>query len=175
VLAFVELNPSNAGDLWCLLAGERRAEPFLTTSFDETLARFSPDGRWIAYVSNESGRYEVWLQTYPRGGGKWQISTDGVNEPVWGPHGREIFYRNGDQMMVVSVATASGLSVSKPRLLYKGNYEHSPNPNVLGSYDISPDGKRFVMIRSDRPLVTQINVVLHWFEELESRFATRSR
>jgi len=174
VLAFVELNPSNAGDLWCFLAGERRAEPYLTTSFDEILARFSPDGRWIAYVSNESGRYEVWLQTYPRGGGKWQISTDGGNEPVWGPQGREIFYRNGDQMMVVAIAAGSGLSVSKPRLLYKGNYERAPT-HVLGSYDVSPDGKHFVMIRSDQPAVTQINVVLNWFEELESRFAGRPR
>ena len=175
VLAFVELHPPNAGDLWFFLAGERRTEPFLTTPFDETLARFSPDGRWIAYVSNESGRYEVWLQAYPRGGRKWQISTDGGTEPVWGPDGREIFYRNGDQMMVVSVASGSGLTVSKPRLLFKGSYVQFPSQNVLGSYDISPDGKSFVMIRSDQPPVTQINVVLNWFEELKSRFAARPR
>ena len=77
-------------------------------------------------------------------------------------------------MMVVSIAAGSGQSVSKPRLLYKGNYERSRN-NFFGSYDISTDGKHFVMIRSDQPAVTQINVVLNWFEELESRFAARPR
>src|ERR1700676_5576985 len=88
----------------------RKAEPFLRTPFNEGAARFSPDGRWLAYISDESGRFEVYVQSYPGPGGKWQISTEGGTEPVWTRNGRELFYRSGDKMMAVDVATQPGFA-----------------------------------------------------------------
>ena len=94
-------------DIFALpLNGERTLRPFLQTKFSEQTARFSPDGRWVAYLSNESGRPEVFVRPYPGPGGKWQISTDGGDEPCWSRSGRELFYWQGDnKMMVVDVET----------------------------------------------------------------------
>ena len=83
LLAFTEINPTTGYDIWVLRMGDRKAQPFLRTPFNESAPRFSPDGRWLAYVSNESGRYEIYVQPYPGPGGKWQISTEGGTEPVW--------------------------------------------------------------------------------------------
>ena len=77
-----------------LRLSDRKAQPFLRTPFNETAPRFSPDGRWLAYISDESGRFEIYVQPYPGPGGKWQISTEGGTEPVWNPNGRELFYRS---------------------------------------------------------------------------------
>ena len=89
------------------LEGERQPQPFLRTPFDEFAPMFSPDGRWLAYLSDESGRLEVYVQPYPGPGGKWQISTEGGAEPVWARDGQELFYRsiNGDRMMAVEITT----------------------------------------------------------------------
>jgi eukaryotic-like serine/threonine-protein kinase len=81
--------------------GDRKAQPFLRTPFNESAPQFSPDGRWLAYVSDESGRYEIYVQLYLGPGGKWQISTEGGTEPVWNRNLRELFYRSGDKMMAV--------------------------------------------------------------------------
>ena len=106
-----------------LRMSDRKAQPFLRTPFNEAAPRFSPDGRWLAYISDESGRYEIYVQPYPGPGGKWQISTEGGTEPVWNPNGRELFYRNGDKMMAVDIATQPGFSAGKPRMLFEGQYE----------------------------------------------------
>jgi serine/threonine-protein kinase len=132
--------------------------------------RFSPDGRWLAYVSNESGRYEIYVQPYPGPGGKWQISTEGGTEPAWNYNGRELFYRCGNKMMAADIATQPSFAAGKPRMLFEGPYERSPatSPN----YDVSPDGQRFLMLKSaetGESAPTQINVVLNWFEELKRR------
>ena len=108
LLAFIEVNPTTQRDIWVIRMGDpsagsgqvRKAQPFLRTRFDEAEPKFSPDGRWLAYISDESGRYEIYVQPYPGPGGKWQISTEGGTEPVWNPNGRELFYRSGDKMMV---------------------------------------------------------------------------
>jgi Tol biopolymer transport system component/predicted Ser/Thr protein kinase len=96
MLAFVEINPTTGYDIWVLRMSDRKAQPFLRTPFTEGAPRFSPDGRWLAYVSDESGRFEIYVQPYPGPGGKWQISTEGGTEPMWNPNGRELFYRSGD-------------------------------------------------------------------------------
>ena len=101
LLAFVEINPTTGLDIWVLRMGDRKAQPFLRTQFNESAPQFSPDGRWLVYTSNESGRTEVYVQPYPGPGGKWQISTEGGTEPVWNRNGRELFYRTGDKMMAV--------------------------------------------------------------------------
>ncbi len=171
LLAFIDVNPSTQRDIWVLRVGDRKAEPFLRTRFDESVPRFSPDGHWLAYVSNESGRYEIYVQPYPGPGGKWLISTEGGTEPNWNPNGRELFYRSGDKMMAVDITTQPSFAVGKPRVLFAGPYELSPATSP--DYDVSPDGQRFLMLKpaeaGEAAAPTQINVVLNWFEELKRR------
>ena len=99
-LAFHERKAGGERDIWTVARGQEPM-PFLLTPFDERSPRFSPDGRWLAYVSDESGRDEVYVQPFPGPGAKWLVSTDGGREPVWGRDGRELFYRAGDLMMAV--------------------------------------------------------------------------
>jgi eukaryotic-like serine/threonine-protein kinase len=163
-------------DVWMLSLNERKAKPFLATPFSEGAPRFSPDGRWLAYVSNESGRYEVYVLAYPGLGGKLQISTDGGTEPVWNPKGRELFYRSGNKMMVVDVVTQPTFTAGKPRVLFQGQF--LPSPATAPNYDVSPDGQRFLMLKAAEPEgeePTQINVVFNWFEELKRRVPTTKR
>jgi Tol biopolymer transport system component len=170
LLAFVEISPTTGYDIWVLRLSDRKAEPFLRTPFNESVPRFSPDGRWLAYISNESGRFEVYVQPYPGPGGKWQISTEGGTEPAWNRNGGELFYRSGDRMMAVDIATQPSFAVGKPRVLFEGRYE--PTPATSPNYDVSPDGQRFLMLKPAEALEgapTQINVVLNWFEELKRR------
>jgi eukaryotic-like serine/threonine-protein kinase len=180
LLAFFEINPVTQRDIWVLRMGEpsassgqvRKTEPFLRTQFDEGAPRFSPDGRWLAYISNESGRFEIYVQPYPGPGGKWQISTDGGTEPVWNPNGRELFYRSGDKMMAVDIATQPSFTAGRPRMLFEGPYEPALFP--IPDYDVSPDGQRFLMLKpsEEEGAPTQINVVLNWFEELKQKVPT---
>jgi Tol biopolymer transport system component len=184
LLAFVEVSPTTGWDIWVLRVGGPstvsgqvgKPQPFLRTPFNESVPRFSPDGRWLAYISNESGRFEIYVQPYPGPGGKWQISTEGGTEPAWNPNGRELFYRSGDRMMAVDIATQPGFAAGKPRMLFEGPYEPAPitNPN----YDVSPDGQRFLMLKPverEQAVPTQINVVLNWFEELKRRVPTGAK
>jgi serine/threonine-protein kinase len=169
-LAFSELNPITGFDLWVLRLGDRKAQPFLRTRFNESAPRFSPDGRWLAYASDESGRQEIYVQPYPGPAGKWQISTEGGREPVWNPTGRELFYRSGDKMMAVDIATQFSFVAGKARALFEGGYE--PTVFTAPNYDVSPDGQRFLMLKpaeQAQAAPTQINVVLNWFEELKRR------
>jgi len=124
LLAYIETGSTTGYDIWVLRLSDRKAQPFLRTQFNEGAPRFSPDGRWLAYVSNESGRFEIYVQPYPGPGRKWQISTDGGNEPVWNRNGRELFYRSGDKikMMAVDIATQPSFAASKPRMLFAGQY-----------------------------------------------------
>jgi hypothetical protein len=186
MLAFVDLNSVTGRDIWVLRMGDpspgsgqapsagsgevHKPQPFLRTPFNETAPQFSPDGRWLAYVSDESGRDEIYVQPYPGPGGKWQISTEGGTEPVWNPNGRELFYRSGDKMMAVEIATQPGFSAGKPRMLFEGPYQLAPV--TFPNYDVSPDGQRFLMVKANETreaAPTQINVVLNWFEELKRR------
>jgi Tol biopolymer transport system component len=170
LLAFVENNPVTGRDIWVLRLNDRRAQPFLRTPSTEGAPSFSPDGRWLAYASDESGRPEIYVQAYPGPGGKWQISAEGGTEPVWSPNGRELFYRSGNKMMAVDIATQTGFAVGKPRMLFEGRYE--PGPVQIDNYDVSPDGQRFLMLKPSeqaQAAPTQINVVLNWFEELRQK------
>jgi serine/threonine-protein kinase len=176
LLAFVQIDPATGFDIWVLRLTDRKAQPFLRTPYNETSPRFSPDGRWLAYISNESGRYEVYVQPYPGPGGKWQISTEGGSEPTWNPNGRELFYRSGDKMMAVDIAMHPGLTVGKPRALFAGWYEATPA--TFSNYDVTPDGQRFLMLKpadTGESAPTQINVVLNWFEELKRRVPTEKK
>src|SRR6266849_5383803 len=98
---------------------DHKAQAFLRTPFNESVPPFSPNGHWLSYISDESGRFEIYVQTYPGPGGKWQISTEGGAEPAWNRNGRELFYRSGDKMMAVDIATRTGFGADKPRMLFE--------------------------------------------------------
>ncbi|MEE8462630.1 MAG: protein kinase [Acidobacteriota bacterium] len=166
-LAYTELSSISSGDIWMLPSeGERKPEPFLVTPATETGAVFSPDGHWVAYRSNESGRQEIYVQPFPTTGAKWQISADGGDEAAWVQtrDGQNIFYRNGNKMMAVDITTEPAFTSGKPKLLFEGRYGSG---QARRQYDVTPDGQRFLMIKESEQQVTQINVVLNWFEELK--------
>ena len=144
--------------------------------------KFSPDGHWIAYCSNESGTPQVYVQAFPGPGAKIQVSADGGTDPVWQRNGGELYYRNGDKMMAVGVSTRSTFAAARPRLLWEGHYSHGMNascgpPGATSSnYDVTADGQRFLMIKDatlDQAVARQVIVVLGWTDEL-TRLATRS-
>ena len=137
------------------------------TPFSDGFPRLSPDGRWLAYTSNEPGRIEVFVQPFPGSGGRSQISIDGGTEPVWSRDGRELFFLSGDKMMAVQITTAPTFKAGTPRLLFEGRYVFGPNG--VAAYDVAADGQRFLRVQPmhpDPPL-NQIQVVLNWTEELK--------
>jgi serine/threonine-protein kinase len=174
-LAFVETNSTTGQDIWVLQMSDHKAQPFLRTPFNEGAPQFSPDGRWLAYASDESGRWEIYVRPYPGPGGKWQISTDGGKEPLWKRKGGELFYRNGSKVMVVDVTAQPGFSAGNPRMLFEGRYQ--PTNGSLPAYDVSSDGQRFLMLKPSEQAqaATQINVVQNWFEELKQRAPTTAK
>jgi serine/threonine protein kinase len=171
ILLFTNEHPDTKFDIWLLpMENERKPQPLVKTKFNETGAVFSPDGRWIAYQSDESGRYEIYVRPFPGPGPKQPISAEGGKEPAWGPDGRELFYRNGDKMMVVDVRTHPEFTAAKPKLLFEGKYL---TDRIGTNYDIAPDGRRFLMIRSDQETApTQLRIVLNWSEELKGLLPT---
>ena len=167
VLLYADDTPKTSKDVWALRKEDGHRQALLQTSASEVDARISPDGRWMAYASDESGRYEVWVQSVPGSGGKWQISTEGGREPVWAHSGREIFYRSGDKMMSAAVTTKPTFQPGTSRLLFQGPYvgtgTNSPN------YDVTVDDQHFLMVRvsEQQSQHTDFNVVLNWTEELK--------
>ncbi len=143
-------------------------QPFIASPNHECCARFSPDGKWLAYVSNELGRNQVYVRPYPGPDIKFLVSeeTEGGGEPVWSPDGRELFYRTGDKMMLVSIETEPTFRAGRPDVLFEGSYRSTPIPLGMQYYDIMPDGQKFLMIKRDQA-PAQINVVLNWFEEIK--------
>ena len=168
-LAFTKTTTNGARDIWILHLSDHKTQPFLQTPADDGGPVFSPDGKWLLYMSEESGRAEIYVQPYPGPGGKWQISTDGGTEAAWNHNGREIFYRNRNKMMAVDVTLQPSFSAGKPHMLFEGQYV--PTPGTFANYDVSPDGQRFLMLKQaeQAQAATQINVVLNWTEELKRR------
>jgi serine/threonine-protein kinase len=157
------------------LEGDRTPRPLDDGKYAQGSPKFSPDGRWLAYCSNESGRPQVYVQALPGPGAKIQVSTDGGTDPVWRRSGGELFYRNGDSMMAVSVTTGPSFTSGRPRELWKGHYSHGmssscgPAGPTSSNYDVTTDGERFLMIKDDdqdSAVSRQIVVVLGWAEEL---------
>jgi Tol biopolymer transport system component len=146
-----------------LRGGEVRT--IISTPAFEGGAQFSSDGRWLAYVSDEASQLQVYVRPYPALDRRWQVSTEGGTAPVWSRNGRELFYRNGNKMMVVEVAAAgTELHLSRPRFLFEQSYAFGQTITIA-NYDVSADGQRFLMIKDD-PGSGRLNVVLNWQEEL---------
>ena len=175
MLVFNQYDAANREDIWLLSIEEGKGQIFLQTPASERGGVFSPDGRWIAYVSNESGRYEVYIRPFPGPGAKGQVSTEGGTNPVWARSGREIFYRSDDKMLAVSIEAQPALGLSKPRLLFEERLLREEEGGVgFAQYDVAPDGEHFVMIREIGSLAGRIHVVLNWAEELKQQ-VPRSR
>ena len=139
--------------------------PVVSGPFSDSVPRFSHDGRRLAYMSDESGRYEIYAQAFPDPGEKWTLSTEGGKEPVWSRDGREIFYRDGDRMMVVPLQIEPTFRPGAPRMLFEAPF--ASNPGGYPNYDVSLDGTRFIMIETDATELNEIHVVLNWSEELK--------
>lgn len=168
VLAFTEAAPETGYNLMTLdLNGNHEPHPLLQTLANEYGPKFSPDGHWLAYGSDESGRQEIYVRPFPGPGGKWQISTEGGFEPVWSRNGRELFYRNGDSMMAAAVETTPTFTAGKPKVLFEQHFEKGVFP-FEPNYDVSPDGRRLLLVMSPQgeAAPTQINMVLNWPDEL---------
>jgi serine/threonine protein kinase len=166
-LAFLEAGGATRS-IWILPLKDRTPHVFVaSSSFDEAAPSYSPDGRWIVYASNESGRNEIYVRPYPGPGGKWQISTEGGTEPVWNPKGHELFYRDGQKMMAVDYMAQPTFSAGKPRMLFQGPF--TPTPRSASDYDVSRDGQRFLMLKAAEQVPGEISVVLNWTAELKQK------
>jgi serine/threonine protein kinase/Tol biopolymer transport system component len=175
-LTFVKVVPTSGAEFWVLQtssgSGKVRTAQRVAVQVrnPDGAPQLSPDGRWLAYAADDdSGRREIYVQPYPGLGGKFQISTGGGNEPQWSRDGRELFYRSGNKMIAVAIATEAGFVAGKPTPLFEGNYASGLAGWVRANYDVSKDG-RFLMIKpanQGREPLTQINVVLNWSEELK--------
>ena len=164
------------------MESEHEFRSLLKEEYIETEPKVSPNGRWMAYTSNESGKNEVYVRPFPDvdSGGRWQVSTSGGTSPLWAPDGLELFYRNGDAVMAVSVKTEPTFSLETPKTLFQKTYAFlsiENGPLYINSWDISPDGKQFLMLKPaasrEEASVAEgprkINIVLNWFEELKDR------
>jgi serine/threonine protein kinase/Tol biopolymer transport system component len=182
-LLFREENPSTGQDLWVmpLAAGDAtQAKPWIQTPFNEIMPSFSPDGRFVAYVSNESGEAEIFVARFPDGSMRRQISTSGGSEPLWAANGREVFYRRrmGEsdllQVIAVDVATQPSFTAGAPRALFEEKSWTSDVPTPM--YAVTPDAQHFLLLKpSTVEPARQIQVVLNWFEELKRRIPVGTR
>jgi len=161
-ILFLVSAPDSANDLWILpLAGDKKPFKFLVTSADEMQGNFSPDGHFVAYTSNESGRFEVYVETFPRSERRWPVSTNGGYEPRWRDDGREIYYLS-EARKLMAVSVGAGPSFGVPQPLFQTRVPAGVSANRT-HYVPSRDGKRFLVnTQSDDPSPTPITVVLNW-------------
>ena len=182
VLALYINGATNTRDVVMLAMNgdNRKPVPFVATPFEERGAIFSPDGRWIVYVSNKTGQNDIFARPYPGPGTEVTISVGGGEEPVWAPSGKELFYRHGGALQVVRIdATASSLAVGAPMRLFDDPFRLDTGGanGGMANYDIAPDGKRFVMVEEPKTTnaasTTRLNVALNWSDELKRRVPTK--
>ena len=167
-LLYFSINPKKGSDLWVLpLTGEQKPFPFLRTGFYEVDGHFSPDGHWVAYTSDESGRYEVYVRRFSGDaaapalgeGAQWQVSYESGSEPRWSPDGKELYYLTLDgKLMAVGVSAKTVFEAGTPKLLFQ-----TPQPNTRTAGDYTVDGKRFFFLSStEQTAQAPFTVVLNW-------------
>ncbi len=163
---------SRLGDIWIMsLDNDRKSKSFIQSSSFENGAAFSPDGHWMSYISNESGRNELYVVPFPKRDGKWQVSTNGALAGGWSRSGKELLYTDGKTVMKVDVKFEPTFDFSSPQKVCD-----LPSSS-FGVYDVTPDGKRFVvgLTRAREVTATQVNVVVGWFDELKKKFSQNSK
>jgi Tol biopolymer transport system component len=171
-LAFVSVKVGQAQDLWVLHPDQKeKPVPWLETAFSEGGAAFSPDGRWLAYASNESGRYEVFVQSFPNAGGRWQISKDGAVHPRWRGDSKELFYYASDgRLMAVPIKGDTAIEAGAPVPLFAARMLGGPavTLGLKQQYDVTRDGQRFLLLApvgEEKPASTA--VVVNWMSALQ--------
>jgi eukaryotic-like serine/threonine-protein kinase len=166
-LLFTDQSTDTGWDIWALpMKGDRKPFPVVKTKFTELFATFSPDGRYIAYASNESGRSEIYVQEFPEARSKIQVSTSGGTTPFWRADGRELFYRNGARVMSVPVQTGGTFSLGTPVELFQAPFA---SVTLRAHYRPTPDGQRFLVVASlGREAVHPASIVLNWTAALKN-------
>ena len=168
VLAVVEINPVTLFDIWLQpLTGSDTAWAFANSPHNEWGLVFSPDDSWVAYTTDETGDYEIWVEPYPNTGqSRWQISTGGGEEPRWSADGRVLYYRSSTRLMAVEMTYDSSGGFGTPSEVFSGQYINSPGP----SFDVEGNGSRFLVLKGTEDVVVhRLNVVTGFFEELKQR------
>ena len=160
-VALVQANdPVTLVDLYTLsLSGGHDLVAFRRTPAVERQGSFSADGTYVAYASSESGRSEIFVERMGGGSGRWQVSTDGGEQPRWCHSGKELFYRNGSRLYTVSIDTRQTFSASSPSEVFNVNFDRG---GAVAGYDVTPDGQRFLVTRSDEPNPTEIRFIINW-------------
>jgi hypothetical protein len=151
------------------LTGEPKASTFLGTPFNEAQGRFSPNTRWVAYASDESGRFEVYVRPFPAASGQTQISIAGGTQPEWRRDGKELFYISGDGKLTAVPVTTDGpaFSAGRPRALFDVEVPE-PNPPFPTDYAVTADGQRFLVNTVvDQPTRAALTVILNWTSGLK--------
>jgi hypothetical protein len=161
---YSQFMPTTKTDIWMRDAGATNARPFLQTPFNEMSQTLSPDTRYIAYLSDETGRLELFVRRFPDGTGKVQVSSNGATFPRWSLRGDEIFYIEGHALMVVPVRTAPALQIGTPQRLF----DLEEPAGRVRTYD-TQDGQRFVVVRTVEPADAGVAIVQNWFEEFRRR------
>ena len=172
VLAFEAISSGTFLDIWTLSDDGSELQPFVQTEYNETLPAFSPNGRYIVYESDETGKSEIYVKRYPPTEDRWHISTapGPEGDPIWSGTGDEIFFQKDQQWFAVGVDEgAAELNPGAPEFLFEGPYRE-----VGGvSYDVTPDGRRFLVLKEEAvPIPEGIQIVTNWFEELKARVPT---
>jgi len=166
-VAFYGSEPGGQSDIWLQTIGEK-PRAVIATKFIERLPKISPDGRWLAYVSNESGRKEIYVQPFPTFEKRWLISNEGGNEPTWRGDGKELFYRNGYRMMSVLIKANTEFRAGTPQVLFEAEYDLHEFDDQ--NYDVTRDGQRFAMIQTEGTTeIARIHIVTNWFKELQRK------
>ena len=181
VLLYTVADPKTASDLWALPMSEpaNARKPFsvLQTSFDEIQGQFSPDGHWMAYVSNESGRYDVYVKPFPDAGGRFLVSTAGGTNPRWSRDGKELFYVADNQLMATPIRPgrdARTLTAGAPIALFATHLAMGGNLSARGynssaQYTVTSDGQFLMNVTSDDAITSPITLVLNWTAALKNR------
>jgi len=176
-LAYTRRDPKTNFDVHVIATdGGGKPEPLLATPAQEGGARFAPDGRHVAYVSDESGRFEVYVMQYPGPGGKWQISRNGGKDPIWSTDGHRLYYRAGDNVMAVAIATAPAFRLGTPEVLVEEDYEGLLGTIDRPNYDVAPDG-RILMLRipGNTLKYPQVRLIQNFFQDLTRRDGVERR
>jgi eukaryotic-like serine/threonine-protein kinase len=169
LVIFTKAGQTTGTDIWALRLADRERRPIIQTRFEERAPAISPDGRWLAYASNESGRFEVYVQPWSTRGGKVPISRAGGSEPLWNPNGNELFFRQENKLMAAAVT--GSLRFGTPQELFE-----MPAWNAdafRANYDVARDGQRFVLMTTPNQDATSIHVVLNWLQELKRLVPTK--
>jgi eukaryotic-like serine/threonine-protein kinase len=146
-LVYMQDNPVTHSDLWAIdLKGQRAFRPLVQTPAREYGGRLSPDGRWLSYVSDETGRFELYVVPFQARQPRWQVSHGGAREAIWSRDGRELFYRDGNRMMAVKVSGTKTFLPGRPEVLFERDYFQTGGPGIM-NYDVTPDGQRFLMLK----------------------------